>query len=284
MSAGALALLVLASSLPAARGRPPPLPAGKFNSRGENATVPKSIALVYHGQYVRRGNYSHLRGERGKLNVACSDAFITHGNQREMLVAPLLRLDVDVRVYFHTVAHCARADAALVDLMRPRNFSFTKQLPHKRDTFVRAGALVPDSDDAEVVMFVRFDVLYQTSVATWGLRWDQLTAAFRDHPHAWFDATKASDLFFAVPRSMLPAFLEAMGQSGDAGHDALARLVDAGVVAKDMIDFVDERRQGSSMVGVDPFQTFLGIERRCDRYYRDAACTTTDPAWGAWRP
>ena len=67
-------------------------------------------------------------------------------------------------------------------------------------------------------------------------------------------------------------------------YDALARLVDAGVVAKDMIDFVDERRQGSSMVGVDPFQTFLGIERRCDRYYRDVACTTTDPAWGAWRP
>ena len=66
--------------------------------------------------------------------------------------------------------------------------------------------------------------------------------------------------------------------------DALARLVDAGVVAKDMIDFVDERRQGSSLVGVDPFQTFLGIERRCDRYYRDVACTTTDPAWGAWRP
>ena len=96
-----------------------------------------------------------------------------------------------------------------------------------------------------------------------------LNLAFRDGGSQPAETTgKASDLVFVAPRSLSRTLLAALAESHDVAHLVWWPFVS---MAGQSVHFIDDERQGSSMIGVTPFVSFVGLRRDCDNYNQTCA-------------
>ena len=250
----------------------------------------RRVAVAYHGEYLRKGS-------RFAPSV-CSNAFVTHANHREMIFRPLERIGVRVEIFIHTfgVAGCADQSARLVNMLRPVAFEMetvgAQQHIDKTYTYIRALRLVlrrwevGDSNQgtagvqasvpadqisaaSDMVVLCRFEAEYLVPLPAWNIDPRTLNLAFRDGGSQPAETTgKASDLVFVAPRSLSRTLLAALAESHDVAHLVWWPFVS---MAGQSVHFIDDERQGSSMIGVTPFVSFVGLRRDCDNYNQTCA-------------
>ena len=196
-----------------ALSRRSPRPTGLPAHGNRTKPPPKTVALLYHGHYDRRGT---------RFGRECSDFFQDASNHQDLLIKPIQAAGSKVLVFFHTYrSSCRDKDAALVGYLKPDKFEFSESLlPRIIDSYIRVTKLALSSN-ARFYIVSRFDVQYTWPITAIGMDWSKTNIAWRDSESTWMDTRmkKVSDLFVAFSGAHALAFLGALGASANVAKD-----------------------------------------------------------------
>lgn len=253
----------------------------------------RTVAIAYHGEYDR----ADVRYGSGGSNY-----FAAHTNHRERIIEPLNRIPgVNVRTYFHTRRAqrngipCPSRDDALVQALKPDRYTFVDNMgplivgsylavmdlvhqDHQSGSAIHGGAM----GDQDVVMLIRFDVVYRYSMtelpSPYRISWTKVNIGFKDDQRNFATFKKVSDLVLIFPLLHYNPMYNALQQSGNsisngAGHFVYQKLLNLGLTD---VNFIDPYLLTGSNVGCNKTSlpreadvggvpgcvaTFLGIMR-----------------------
>ena len=165
--------------------------------RAAEAVLPRSVALAFHGEYVR-------------ARPKCSYFFGAYANIRSKVVADLRAHGVRVHSFFHSIASEPELDARLVCALTPVSHTFARARPPKIvDSYIAVLDLVARARvDVDAVVLMRFDVIYRTQISRLPIDWTKVTYAWPDAqqhtfanlPNRFVREIKTSDLLMVMPR------------------------------------------------------------------------------------
>ena len=164
--------------------------------RAAEAVLPRSVALAFHGEYVR-------------ARPKCSYFFGAYANIRSKVVADLRAHGVRVHSFFHSMASEPELDARLVCALKPASHTFARARPTKIvDSYIAVLDLVARARvDVDAVVLMRFDVVYRKRISQLPINWTKVTYAWPDAqqhtfgnlPNRFVREIKTSDLLMVMP-------------------------------------------------------------------------------------
>tara|TARA_B100001093_G_scaffold454094_1_gene463197 strand:+ start:7175 stop:7804 length:630 start_codon:yes stop_codon:yes gene_type:complete len=139
-------------------------------------------AICYRGHYYRKGGKG-------------SNFFLCYENHKRMLLDYYPNSDI----YFHSHSVNLNLDSKLVDLLKPKKYSF-KKTTYISDSFIETNNQIDLDENYDIVLNLRFDLMFQRPIldffidsSKFNFTWEE-----RKHYRVSLGYHKVTDLMFAM--------------------------------------------------------------------------------------
>lgn len=139
-------------------------------------------AICYRGHYYRTGGKG-------------SNFFLCHENHKRMLLDYYPNSDI----FFHSHSVNLNLDSKLVDLLKPKKYSF-KKTTYISDSFIETNNQIDLDENYDMILNLRFDLMFQRPIldffidsSKFNFTWEE-----RKHYRVSLGYHKVTDLMFAM--------------------------------------------------------------------------------------
>jgi hypothetical protein len=159
------------------------------------------IAICYRGHYFR----TKSKG---------SNFFLCYDNHKKMLLDYYPNSDI----YFHSHSVDSSTDFKLINLLKPQKHSFEKT-KYISDSFIEANNQIDLNKNYDLVLNLRFDLLFQKSILDFSIEHDKFNFTWEERKHyrTSLGYRKVTDLMFAMSPEYINHFNDACVDSRYSG-------------------------------------------------------------------